>query len=147
MEPSAAEAGAVGGEPVSFLLDTDICSAYLKGNSQVWQKVMQHAGQLHVSTITVGELFTWASRQDASPKRRESLEAFLQDVTVLDVTRAIAERLGELRAVCFDTGRATPDMDLIIAATATVHDLTLVTHNVQDFADVQGLRIQDWLCA
>jgi tRNA(fMet)-specific endonuclease VapC len=41
--------------------------------------------------------------------------------------------------------RLPPDMDLVIAATALVYDLTLVTHNVQDFTDMPGLRIQDWL--
>ena len=36
-------------------------------------------------------------------------------------------------------------MDLMIAATALVHNLTVVTHNVQDYADVPGLSIADWL--
>ena len=36
-------------------------------------------------------------------------------------------------------------MDLLIAATALVHNLTLVTHNVRDFANVPDLMIQDWL--
>ena len=40
---------------------------------------------------------------------------------------------------------AAPEMDLLIAATALVYDLTLVTHNVRDFANVPGLRVQDWL--
>jgi predicted nucleic acid-binding protein len=36
-------------------------------------------------------------------------------------------------------------MDLVIAATALVHDLTLVTHNTQDLVNVRGLRLIDWL--
>jgi tRNA(fMet)-specific endonuclease VapC len=36
-------------------------------------------------------------------------------------------------------------MDLLIAATALVHNLTLVTHNIRDFANVPGLTVQDWL--
>lgn len=38
-------------------------------------------------------------------------------------------------------------MDLLIAATALAHDLTLVTHNTHDFAHVPGLRVVDWLDA
>jgi tRNA(fMet)-specific endonuclease VapC len=36
-------------------------------------------------------------------------------------------------------------MDLLIAATAILHELTLVTHNVEDFASVPGLAVVDWL--
>ena len=83
---------------MSFLLDTDICSAHLKGDRRVWHKMVQHGGQLHVSTITVGELFTWALRKGVSPKRRQTLDDFLQYVTVLDVTATVGEKFGEMRA-------------------------------------------------
>ena len=130
---------------MSFLLDTDVCSAFLKGNSQVWQKVVQHGGQLNVSAITVGELFTWALRVGTAHRRRQAIHEFLIETTMLDVTAAIGKRFGELRAGFLDAGQAAPDLDLLIAATALVHDLTLVTGNIQDFNRVPGLRIQNWL--
>jgi len=43
---------------LTFLLDTDICSAYLKGNHPVGNRVLQYGGRLHVSAITAGELYT-----------------------------------------------------------------------------------------
>jgi predicted nucleic acid-binding protein len=36
-------------------------------------------------------------------------------------------------------------MDMTIAARALVHNLTLATHNIQDYANVSGLRLVDWL--
>lgn len=45
----------------------------------------------------------------------------------------------------FDAGRPAPDLDLFLAATAQVYGLTLVTHNVQDYALVSGLSLADWL--
>jgi tRNA(fMet)-specific endonuclease VapC len=36
-------------------------------------------------------------------------------------------------------------MDLLIASTARVYDLTLVTHNTRHFQDVPGLSLEDWL--
>ena len=132
---------------MSFLVDTDICSAYMKGNRHVWQRFMQYRGQLHVSAITVGELFTWALRAQASAKRLQTLLDLLNDVTVLDVTLDVGRKFGEVRAALLDAGLGTPEMDLLIAATALVHDLTLVTHNVRDVANVRGLLIQDWLVA
>lgn len=69
----------------------------------------------------------------------------LNDTKILEVTVEVAERFGRLQAGLLDTGRPAPGMDLMIAATALVHDLTLVTHNTQDFENVPGLRIEDWL--
>ena len=130
---------------MSFLVDTDTCSAYMKGDHHVWQRFMQYRGRLQVSAVTVGELFTWARRANAPPQRLQSLLDLLNDVTVLDVTEQVGRKFGELRAALFDAGRPAPDMDLLIAATALVHDLTLITHNVRDFANVPGLTVQDWL--
>ena len=108
-------------------------------------RFVQHGGQLHISVISAGELFTWSSRAKASPKRAQTLTNLLRYVYVLDLTLEISQRFGEIRALLMDQGRATPDLDLLIAATALVHDLTLVTHNVQDFATIPNLRIVDWL--
>ena len=130
---------------MSFLIDTDTCSAHLKLKGAVTNRFLQYTGRLHVSVITVGELFTWTLRANASPRRLQSLLDLLDDVTVLDVSQEIARKFGELRAGLLDAGQSTPEMDLLIAATALVHGLTLVTHNVQDFVHVPGLTVVDWL--
>lgn len=130
---------------MSFLIDTDICSAHLKQKGVVSNRLLQYTGGVHVSTITVGELYTWATRAAAPPKRVEGLREMLNDVRVLDVTAAVAEKYGQVQAALMDVGRPASGMDLMIAATALVHDLTLVTHNSKDFADVPGLRMIDWL--
>ena len=43
---------------MNFLVDTNICSAYLKGDKAVWGKFMQHSGGLAISVVTAGELWT-----------------------------------------------------------------------------------------
>ncbi len=97
-----------------------------------------------MSAITVGELYTWAFRGNAPPKRLEMLEELLRDLMVLDVAADVAREFGQLRARLLDTGMRPGDMDLLIAATAMVHDLSLVTHNTRDFAHVPQLRLLDW---
>jgi tRNA(fMet)-specific endonuclease VapC len=130
---------------VSFLLDTDTCSAHLKQKGAVTRKFLQYAGRLHVSVITLGELLTWALRAKAPPRRSQGIQTLLNDVTVLTVSEDIARQFGHLRAHLLDAGRPTPEMDLWIAATALVHGLTVVTHNTHDFAHIPGLTIDDWL--
>ena len=75
----------------------------------------------------------------------QSLLDLLNDMTVLAVTEQVGRKFGELRAGLFDTGKPAPDIDLLIASTALVHDLTLVTHNVRDFANIANLRVIDWV--
>lgn len=130
---------------MSFLLDTDICSAYLKHGASVSNRFLQYTGGLHISTITLGELHAWAMRAAAPPKRLEGLHDMLQDLHVLEVTSEVAEKFGRIQARLLDEGKPAPGMDLMIAATALIHDLTLVTHNTQDFADIPDLRVVDWL--
>jgi predicted nucleic acid-binding protein len=130
-----------------FLLDTDICSAYLKGNHAVANRVEQYGGGLHVSAVTVGELFAWVLRAKASPARSQGLADFLKDVTFLDVDQDVARKFGEIRAAQLDAGTFTPALDLLIAVTSLVHDLILVTHNVEDYRHVPGLNVDDWMAA
>lgn len=130
---------------MSFLIDTDICSAHLKGVGAVTGRLLQYTGRLYVSVVTVGELYTWAFRAGAAPRRLTALRDLLGDVVVLDMSVTVAERFGQLRAALLDEGRPPPSMDLWIAATAIEHALTLVTHNTADFAAIPGLALTDWL--
>ncbi|HEV8603743.1 MAG TPA: type II toxin-antitoxin system VapC family toxin [Tepidisphaeraceae bacterium] len=129
---------------MSFLVDTDICSAYLKGNRAVNNRFLQYTGGLYISTVTLAELYTWTLRSSAPPRHSQSLLELLRDVATLDVTQNVARKFGEVRAALLDQGLPPPDLDMLIAATALVHDFTLVTHNTQDFTNVPGLRLMDW---
>ncbi len=130
---------------MSFLLDTDTCSAHLKQKGNLTHKFLQYMGRLHISVVTLGELFTWALRAKASPQRLQSLLDLLNDVQVVDVTQPVARKFGEVRAALLDKGRPVPEMDLLIASTALVHNLTVVTHNTQDYANIPGVSVDDWL--
>lgn len=46
-----------------------------------------------------------------------------------------------------EKGLAAPAVDFMIAATALANDLTLVTHNTKDFANIPGLRVEDWIAS
>jgi predicted nucleic acid-binding protein len=54
---------------VSFLLDTNIRSAYLKGEPRVFSRFIQHSGGLAVSAIVVAELYSWVYRAKTNPQR------------------------------------------------------------------------------
>jgi predicted nucleic acid-binding protein len=45
---------------MNFLLDTDTCSAHLKRPAGLMHRFVQHAGGLCISTVVLGEIYTWA---------------------------------------------------------------------------------------
>lgn len=95
--------------------------------------------------MTVGELYAWSLRAAAGPQRLRALSDLLNDFIVVDADAIVAREFGRLRAILLDAGTPAPTFDLMIAATALAHNLTLVTHNTRDYANVPGLRLQDWL--
>jgi tRNA(fMet)-specific endonuclease VapC len=130
---------------LSFLVDTDICSAYLKRNGLVTNRFIQYGGRLNISAVTLGELFAWALRAKASPGRLRQVHDLLREVPVLPVDETIARRFGEERAWQLDRGLVTPDLDLLNASVALVYGLTLATHNTRDYANASGLSLVDRL--
>lgn len=100
---------------------------------------------MHISIITVGELTAWTLRAQASPARARALTDMLANVVVLPLNELVAASFGKLRAEMLDQGQKSPALDLFIAATAHVHGLTVVTHNVRDFVRIPGISVVDWL--
>lgn len=98
---------------MSFLVDTDICTAYLKGNNRIHGRFVQYGGRVHVSAITAGQLFTWALIAPPGSGRIQRLLQLLRDTAFLDVNRSVAEKFGDLRTQQIRLGQKTPDMDLL----------------------------------
>jgi tRNA(fMet)-specific endonuclease VapC len=93
---------------MSFLIDTDTCSAHLKQRGIVGNRFLQYTGGLHLSAITLSELYAWVLRANAPSARLQALREMLNDMTVLDVTAHVAEKYGELQAQFLDAVRPRP---------------------------------------
>ena len=89
-----------------------------------------------------GHVADFWSFQSAAGKRL--LTSFFAPLISLPFDDACAEEYGALRATLAAAGRPIGPNDLLIAATALAHDLTLVTHNLREFSRVAGLKIEDW---
>jgi len=136
---------------IRFLLDTDHVSLQKRGHLPLLTRLREHPPEaLSVSIVTVQEAvrgrLALLGRQLppdqlllAYSKLQQTVQ-FFSTVTVLAFDRACHEKMEELRA----QGVRIGTLDLRIAATALVHDLTLVTRNTKDFARVPGVRLEDW---
>jgi len=130
---------------MSFLLDTDICSAHMRRPSSLAHRFMQHGGRLFLSTVSLAELYSGAFGVPNPQRLLDGISELLADVQVLDFESSCAHQFGKVRGALRQQGIVVPTADLMIAATALVHDLTLVTHNTTDFRHIPGLRLDDWL--
>lgn len=133
---------------MSFLLDTDTCSVHLKRPAGLMHRFIQHSGRLAISTITEGELYVWAFRRDDPAQLlRQISDNLLADLSVLPFDSECARVFGQVRGELLRQGTPVSRIDLMIAAVALAHDLTLVTHNTADYRLVPGLRLEDWVTA
>lgn len=131
---------------MSFLLDTDTCSAHLKRPAGLMHRFVQHSGRLYVATVVVAELYTWAyHRQNPTSLLQRIDNDLLPDLHVLDFDTACAREFGRVRGRLLRQGISVSRMDLMNACVALVHNLTLVTHNTADYQNIPGLRLDDWL--
>ena len=79
-----------------------------------------------------------------SEVRRIGLETFLAPFQVLPFDVEAASRYVDARLALEQAGRPIGERDLVIAATALAHDLTVITNNTREFGRVPGLRVEDW---
>ena len=132
-----------------FLLDTNIPSELTRPHPQ--ESVSQWLDnaddeQLYLSVISLGEILNGITILPPS-KRRTDLQQWLDGILrpwfgdrILRIDEPIAERWGVLAGQCKLRGRPLKVADGLIAATALVHELAVVTRNVNDF-DSLGLQI------
>jgi predicted nucleic acid-binding protein len=129
---------------MAYLLDSDWAIDHLSGEQQAVALLEVLAGQpIFISLITYMEVYEGALASDDVPKAISDLNAFLVDVPIVPLSIVEAQRCAALRRDLRIRG-ARPNrraLDLLIAATAIEHGLTLVTRNVDDFKDLPGLQL------
>jgi tRNA(fMet)-specific endonuclease VapC len=130
---------------MSFLLDTDICSAHMKRASGLSHRFIQHMGHLAIPTLVLAELRAGAYlRTDPNPLLQQ-IDDLLRFLDVLTFDAACADEFGKLRGLLHRRGIAVQPIDLLIAAVALATNRVLVTHNTSDFNKIPGLQLSDWL--
>lgn len=132
---------------MTFLVDANVLSEPTKPAPYppVVEWLRRNEGELVIDPIVLGEL-RFGILLLPKGKRRERLErwfdAGVQRLHCLAWDAATGLRWAQLLSRLRASGRAMPIRDSLVAATALVHDLTVVTHNQQEFEQA-GVRALD----
>jgi tRNA(fMet)-specific endonuclease VapC len=129
-----------------YLLDTNVCVMYLNGRSISVRDRLHSISieEMAVCSIVKAELFYGAMRSNNPTRTLERQQNFLASFVSLPFDDETAIVCGQIRARLASVGTPIGACDLLIAAIALAHNLTLVTHNTREFGRVDGLQVEDW---
>ncbi|RLA08768.1 MAG: VapC toxin family PIN domain ribonuclease [Gammaproteobacteria bacterium] len=132
---------------MSYLLDTNIC-IYIINNSykEVVDKFKTIAiGDIHISSITVSELFYGVHKSKNKDDNLIKLDNFLNPFEILVYDKKASQTYGSLRAKLEKTGNVIGSLDMLIASSAISQNFTLVTNNEKEFNRIGNLKIENWI--
>jgi len=130
---------------VKYLLDTNICVYWLKGNERIELKILSVGmDNIALSFINVSELYYGAYKSQRVEANLKLISQLTDQLNVVESDEAISEMFGQLKATLENAGTIVDDADLFIAACAKVHGLTLVTNNTKHFKRIKGLKLENW---
>ncbi|ASB50947.1 type II toxin-antitoxin system VapC family toxin [Alkalitalea saponilacus] len=128
------------------LIDTDILSYYLKGDTDVvrnFEKYLDCYDILEISIITYYEIISGLHAKSAF-KQLSVFEEFVSENFVLPLTEESAKLSAEIYANLRQSGKTLDDIDLLIAGIAIENEMILVTNNDNHFGRVPGLQCENW---
>ena len=138
---------------MKYLLDTCLLSELVRKKPNIgvvrWFERVEES-TLYLSSLTIGELQKGISKLPDNP-RKEKLQAWVSndlvsrfDGRILDIDTEVATAWGVLQGTREQKGVVLPAIDSLIAATAMVHKLTVVTRNTKDIERCHVKAFNPW---
>ncbi len=131
---------------MNYLLDTNIVSYHLKQNPQIRQSLTdaRNSGyDIFISCMTYYEIKRGLVYANATTKIA-LFNNFIMGAKILFLNEHILEKACEIHATLKRQGRMIQDADILIAATAIIHDLILVS-NDSDLTRISEVNLENWL--
>lgn len=129
------------------VLDTDILSAVMKKNPVVIPKARSYLaehGQFTLSILTRYEILRGLKAKGAA-KQAIAFDRFCATNVVLPLTDEVVVKAAEIYAELRGRGALIGDADILIAASALVHGLGVLTNNEDHFRRITNLQVENWL--
>jgi tRNA(fMet)-specific endonuclease VapC len=128
------------------LIDTDTLSYFFRNNPEVVEKLdkyLQEFGFVNISVITYYEVLNGLYFKDAKSQLAR-FERFVELNQVLPLTDEVAKKAAEIYAQLRKKGIVGGHNDILIAGTAIVNNMTLITNNTRHFDKIEELDMDNW---
>ena len=131
---------------MKYMLDTNIC-IYVQKNKhpKVLKQFRENFSQICISAVTYAELAVGVEKSEQKEKNSIALHDFTKFLNVVPFDIEAAKEYGTIRVELEKSGKVIGNNDMMIAASAKVHNMILVTNNVREFERVSGLRLENWI--
>lgn len=130
-----------------YLLDTNIISYWMRGDSRLIEKIRTYnPSDLSLSTITLAEIYYGIEKSpNKKRERRLKIKLIKSELGIYPFNERAAEKYGTVRAVLEKQGHPISERDTQIASIALANRLCIVTHNTREFNRIPKLRVEDWM--
>ncbi|MBT8420289.1 MAG: type II toxin-antitoxin system VapC family toxin [Gammaproteobacteria bacterium] len=132
---------------MKYLLDTNVCIAYLRGkNSRNIAARITAAGpgKIALCSVVKAELLYGAEHSANPAMNHARFQRFFEPIPSFPFDDFAASAYGRIRAQLQTRGTPIGPNDRMIAAIGLSRGLILVTHNTSEFGRIPELRIEDW---
>lgn len=119
-----------------FLFDTDVLIDMLKGNEHAIRFLEESMSVIYISAITMAELQAGVRNR----REQEQMDNFFEELEIISVLPEIAREAGVIRNV-YGKSHGSGLADCIIAATAKIQNIPLITLNRKHFPMIQNIII------
>jgi tRNA(fMet)-specific endonuclease VapC len=126
---------------VSYLVDSDVMIDYLTARADAVALLHRLIPDgIAISILTYAEVYQGIYRGYDPKATEQGFKTVLASTRLLAVSRTIARRGARIRGDLRARGQILPMIDILIAATALQHDLTLVTRNLRHYQRIPDLE-------
>lgn len=126
---------------MSYLLDSDVIIDFLYRKAPSATLEMLTGEELYISVITKAEVWYGIARSSNFKKRLEEFSDLISllRISVIPIDEPVIDKYVNLKVALEEKGQKLSDFDLLIAATAIIENLNLVTRNKRHFSRISGL--------
>ncbi|HTU89147.1 MAG TPA: type II toxin-antitoxin system VapC family toxin [Gemmataceae bacterium] len=129
---------------MGMIVDTNVFIHFEKSGKAIDLSPWESSEKAYISVVTVSELLIGVHRANTEERkqlRSAFVETVISKIGVLDFTIDCARIHAEIYTELAKKGQLIGAHDLIIAATARYHDLSMLTDNVEEFSRVPHLHV------